>query len=425
MTQRAIRPDLSFILADDRRRSLNAILTTIAATAAIGSAFVYAGAFDPRRYADALPTMLQLAADAVPPDFSRWPKWGQPLLETLSMSIAGTVLGILAALPFGTLAARNIAPQPWLGGPVRLFLSILRSVPGLIWGVIFVAAVGFGPLPGILALASHSTGMMGKFFAETMEHVDPGPGDALRSCGVSRLGVLRFSVLPQILPRLVDVAVYRWEHNLRAATTLGLVGAGGLGLEIVTAFHLFEYREASALIIVLLGTRDRNQPDRSPYPRPPAEKSLTPARRAPARRKDGRETPSQLSDFLFIEGHRLAVDAAHKPAHPQGRDAPFMSRCKLAITSSMSRTRSLLTGNTFSLWTRTAARSLRPRVNNTEHPFNASTRSVKGSRPVPSSLPISSMAQPPSLPRPPPGPFLPPGRKWTTSTNSEESQATS
>ena len=116
----------------------------------------------------------------------------------------------------------------------------------------FVAAVGFGPLPGILALGCHSTGMLGKFYAETLEHVEPAPGNALRSLGVSKLGVLRFSVLPQILPRLIDVTIYRWEHNLRAATTLGVVGAGGIGLEIITAFHLFEYREAAALIILLL-----------------------------------------------------------------------------------------------------------------------------------------------------------------------------
>src|SRR5208282_4661720 len=109
------------------------------------------------------------------------------------------------------------------GRVILLALNAVRSIPGLIWGVIFVAAVGFGPLPGILALATHSTGMLGKLFAETMEHVDKGPGDALRSHGVSRLGVLRFSVLPQILPRLVDVTIYRWEHNLRAATTLGVV----------------------------------------------------------------------------------------------------------------------------------------------------------------------------------------------------------
>ena len=240
------------ILAEGRRKQRDAILTAAGVAGVIVCAFAYAGAFDPKRYADALPTILKLAADAMPPDFSRWRDWGRPLLETLSMSIAGTALAVAVALPLGALAARNIVARTWIGEPVRLFLNVLRSIPGLIWGVIWVAAVA-GPLPGILALATHSTGMLGKFFAETMEHVDPGPGDALRSHGVSQLGILRFSVLQQVLPRLVDVIVYRWEHNLRAATTLGIVGAGGLGLEIITAFHLFEYREASALIIMLLG----------------------------------------------------------------------------------------------------------------------------------------------------------------------------
>lgn len=241
------------IQQDSRSRLRSSLIATIVALGAIVAAFVYAGAFDLRRYADAVPTILTLLGDSLPPDFSRWPKWGRPLLETLSMSIAGTVLGALAALPLGALAARNVVRTRWIGNPVRLLLNLLRSIPGLIWGVMFVAATGFGPLPGILALGCHSTGMLGKFYAETLEHVEPGPGDALRSLGVSRLGVLRFSVLPQILPRLVDVTIYRWEHNLRAATTLGVVGAGGLGLEIITAFHLFEYREAMALIILMLG----------------------------------------------------------------------------------------------------------------------------------------------------------------------------
>ncbi len=249
----AVDANIAALLADGRRKHAQAMLTAAGVALVIVSAFAYAGGFDPKRYADALPTMLTLAADAMPPDFSRWREWGRPLLETLSMSVAGTALGAAAALPLGALAARNIVGRTAIGAPVRLFLNVLRSIPGLIWGVIWVAAVGFGPLPGILALATHSTGMLGKFFAETMEHVDPGPGDALRSHGVSQLGVLRFSVLSQVLPRLADVIVYRWEHNLRAATTLGVVGAGGLGLEIMTAFHLFEYREASALIIVLLG----------------------------------------------------------------------------------------------------------------------------------------------------------------------------
>jgi phosphonate transport system permease protein len=232
-----------------RRRAL-ALASLLACVVMLLAAF--GGAFDLPRYRDTLPTIIQLLADACPPDFSRWPQWGRPLLDTLSMSVAGTCFGLIAAIPLGALAARNIAPG-WLGRPVRLVLNAIRSIPGLVWGIMFVAAVGFGPLPGILALASHSTGMLGKFCAEILEHVDAAPGNALRAQGVSPLGVLRFSVLPQILPRLVDVTLYRWEHNLRAATTLGVVGAGGIGLEIVTAFHLFEYREASALILLLLG----------------------------------------------------------------------------------------------------------------------------------------------------------------------------
>jgi phosphonate transport system permease protein len=252
MTSLELHPEIAAVLADSRRRARNTAALAASGAVVIAAAFLYAGAFDLNRYAQAFSTILQLVADALPPDFSRWRNWGRPLLETLSMSIAGTVLGAAAALPLGVLSARTLVHAGWLREPVRVVLNVLRSIPGLIWGVIFVAAVGFGPLPGILALGCQSAGVLGKFFAEILEHADPAPGQALTSQGVSRLGVLRYSVLPQILPRLVDATVYRWEHNLRAATTLGVVGAGGLGLEIITAFHLFEYREASALIIVLV-----------------------------------------------------------------------------------------------------------------------------------------------------------------------------
>lgn len=252
MTSREPASAVDAVLADNRRQALNSALLLALGLAAVGSALAFAGLFEAARYQDAFSTIVSLAGDSFPPDFGRWNKWGLPLLETLSMSVSGTALGALAALPLSALAARNIGPA-WLGAPVRMLLNALRSIPGLVWGVFFVAAVGFGPLPGAFALACHSTGMLGKFYAEILEHVDPGPGNALRSHGVSGLGILRFSVWPQILPRLIDVTVYRWEHNVRAATTLGVVGAGGLGLEIITAFHLFEYREAFALILVLLG----------------------------------------------------------------------------------------------------------------------------------------------------------------------------
>jgi len=238
-------------LRQQRRHALGGLLPGLAVTLAILWACAYGGAFDASRYRDAVSTLLTLAGDSLPPDFSRWSHWGKPLLETLSMSIAGTVIGALVALPMGILSARNLAPI-WVCGMSQLLLNIIRSIPDLVWGVMFVAAVGFGPLPGILALACHSIGMLGKFYAEIIEHVDPAPGQALRGQGVSAVGVIRYAVLPQILPRLVDVTLYRWEHNLRAATVLGVIGAGGLGLELISAFHLFEYREALALIIVML-----------------------------------------------------------------------------------------------------------------------------------------------------------------------------
>jgi len=249
----AAQPSPYDALAGDWRRLQRRRLTAGAlAAAAVFAAFAYAGALEFSRYADALRTLAQLAQDSTPPDFSRWREWGRPLLETLATGIAGTALGAALALPLSALAARNAGAPVWLNETVRFALGAVRSLPGLIWGVIFVAAVGFGPLPGVLALGAHSTGMLGKLFFEALEHVEPGPGAALRAQGASKLAVFRYAQLPQALPRLADALIYRLEHNLRAATTLGLVGAGGFGLEIVTAFHLFEYREASALILVLL-----------------------------------------------------------------------------------------------------------------------------------------------------------------------------
>jgi phosphonate transport system permease protein len=249
--------DFAAAFAELERRRARRALRLGGAAAALGgaliAAFVYADVFSPRRYADALPTLLQLAADSLPPDFGRWRAWGTPLAETLAMSVAGTTLGAMLAAPLALLAARNVCPHAALGAGVRLLMNLTRSIPCLIWAVMFVAAVGFGPLPGVLALGVHSSGMLGKLFAEAFEHADPAPGAALEAQGLSRLAVARFAILPQALPRLVDALLYRFEHDLRSATTLGLVGAGGLGLEIVTAFHLFEYREASALIVVMLG----------------------------------------------------------------------------------------------------------------------------------------------------------------------------
>jgi phosphonate transport system permease protein len=166
------------------------------------------------------------------------------------MSIASTAISALVALVLAFFVARNLSPITAVSGFLRSIFNLFRSLPELVLGLVLVATVGFGPLIGIIALSLHSIGMLGKFFAELIEHADLGPIEALRAQGTSRAQSFCFGVLPQILPRVVDLTLYRWEHNLRASTVMGLVGAGGIGFELITALRLFEYREALALLIL-------------------------------------------------------------------------------------------------------------------------------------------------------------------------------
>jgi phosphonate transport system permease protein len=247
-------PELALVLSECRRRDRLRMILGLAIAAALAASLAASGGLEPRRYADAGRTILQLLSDATPPDFSRGRSWLGPLFETLMMSVGATLIGGLAAFPLSLLAARTTRFPKIVSAAAQLLLNITRSIPELIFGVIFVAAVGFGPLAGLLALACHSVGMLGKFATEHLEHLDPAPAAALESQGVSRSGIIRFCLVPQVLPRLVDLTLYRWEHNVRAASVMGMVGAGGLGLELITAFSLFEYREALAILVVILAT---------------------------------------------------------------------------------------------------------------------------------------------------------------------------
>lgn len=131
-------------------------------------------------------------------------------------------------------------------------LAAFRSVPEIILGILFVAAVGFGALPGVLALALHSTGMVAKFYAEAIEHVDPKPLEAAKAAGASRFQVITHAVLPQVLPQLADITIYRWEYHFRASAVMGIVGAGGIGFELMAALRLIKYDEVSAILLSIL-----------------------------------------------------------------------------------------------------------------------------------------------------------------------------
>ena len=241
------------ILRRQRRRWYGRIARFILTTGLILVSFGLVGLLDVGRLASGLPAVVTLGRAMFPPDFSRVLQWVGPTADTIAMSIAGTAIAIVLSLPLSLLAARNISPHPAMFYGARLLLNVARAIPELILGMILVAAVGFGKLPGTLALGIHSVGMVGKFFAESIELSEPAPIEAARAVGATEPQVIVHSLLPQIFAPITDVTFYRWEYNLRASLVLGAVGAGGLGLEIISALRVLKYKEVSALLLIVLG----------------------------------------------------------------------------------------------------------------------------------------------------------------------------
>jgi phosphonate transport system permease protein len=202
--------------------------------------------------ADALRSSLEFLKGFAPPELALpfLLKIAQGTLETLSMSALGTifafVLGITLALPasgrFGKVA-RSL---------IRLALNILRSIPELVWAVILLIAAGLGPFAGTLALAIHTTGVLGRLFADALENLPPASEETLRINGASPMAAFFYAALPQILPQLMSYTLYRWENNIRAAAILGVVGAGGLGQMLKYHLSLFQMQQAASVIIAML-----------------------------------------------------------------------------------------------------------------------------------------------------------------------------
>jgi phosphonate transport system permease protein len=207
---------------------------------------------DVQRMSEGIPAIGTLLTEMFPPDFTEVESWVRPMVDTIAMSIAGTALSIVLSLPLGVLAARNTSPNPTTYRIARGILNIFRSVPELIMGIVFVAAVGFGALPGVLALGLHSIGMVGKFFSEAIEHSHEAPVEAARAAGGNKIQIITHGILPQVIPQFADVAMYRWEYNFRASTVMGMVGAGGIGLELIASLRLMRYNECFAILLTIL-----------------------------------------------------------------------------------------------------------------------------------------------------------------------------
>lgn len=241
------------LLLDEERRGRRTLCIQVALVlAAIVVSLWVTGMFDAKRLSEGLPAIGVVGSEMIPPDFKRWQAWVQPMIDTIAMSVAGTTLAVLFSLPLALLAANNTTPNRIVFSVARMTLNALRSIPELIMGIIFVAAVGFGMLPGVLALGLHSVGMVGKFFAESIEHAHPAPVEAAQAVGASPLQVIAHGVMPQVLTQFADVTMYRWEYNFRASTVMGMVGAGGIGTELVGSLRLLDYPQVSAILIVIL-----------------------------------------------------------------------------------------------------------------------------------------------------------------------------
>jgi phosphonate transport system permease protein len=200
-----------------------------------------------------LPQLADIIGRMMPPNFEILPRLVNPTIETFQISIWGTTLAIFFTIPFGLLAARNISPHPLLYKISRFVLNATRSISELIFALVFVAAVGLGPFPGVLALAFHSVGMLGKFLADSIENIDPGPVEALLATGANKWQVIVYAIVPQVLPEFITLCLYRWELNFRSATILGIVGGGGIGFELITSMRLFMYPDMTTILIVVLG----------------------------------------------------------------------------------------------------------------------------------------------------------------------------
>lgn len=202
-----------------------------------------------RELARGLPEMGRLVSEMFPPAIDRMPSIGATLLETFQMAVAGTFLGVVVSLPLAVLSARNTMPYAAVRSLVRALVTGLRTVPELIWAIIFVITVGLGPFAGVLALMVETAGFCARFFAEAIEETDDGPPEALRSLGASPTATLVNAIFPATLPSMIATSLFAFEKSTRSSVVLGLVGAGGIGSELMAAMDMYDYRNVSTIVL--------------------------------------------------------------------------------------------------------------------------------------------------------------------------------
>jgi phosphonate transport system permease protein len=195
--------------------------------------------------------MATFAKDFFPPDFHDWRIYFQEMAITVHIAIWGTVLAIVCAVPLGLLSAENIAPR-WVYQPIRRLMDACRAINEMIFAMLFIVAVGLGPFAGVLALWVHTTGVLAKLFAEAVEAIDPRPVEGVRATGAGKLDEILYGVIPQVLPLWISYTLYRFESNVRSASVVGMVGAGGIGVILHEVIRGFEYAQTTAVLLIII-----------------------------------------------------------------------------------------------------------------------------------------------------------------------------
>ncbi|MDV3353344.1 phosphonate ABC transporter, permease protein PhnE [Leptothoe sp. LEGE 181152] len=195
--------------------------------------------------------MAEYISRYFPPDFTDWKFYLSDILETIGMGIWGTLMAAIIAVPLAVMASENVAPL-WMVFIIRRFLDAMRAINEVVFALIFVVAVGLGPFAGVLALFVHTTGTLGKLFSEAIEAIEPGPVEGIRATGASKLQEIIFGVIPQVIPLWTSFTLYRFEANVRSASVLGIVGAGGIGVSLYQSFRAFKYGKVSAILLILI-----------------------------------------------------------------------------------------------------------------------------------------------------------------------------
>lgn len=197
--------------------------------------------------------MARYASGFLKPDFTDWRYYVHELVITVQIAVWGTFLAVVFGIPFALLSSNNVAPV-WIVQPVRRLMDACRSINELVWAVLFVVAVGLGPFAGVMAIFVNTTGVIAKLFSEAVEASDPRPVEGIRSTGASRLQEVIYGIVPQVMPLWISYSLYRFESNVRGATVLGLVGAGGIGQTLFENVRGFNYSTTAAIMILLIAT---------------------------------------------------------------------------------------------------------------------------------------------------------------------------